>query len=154
MQKFNRYRYVALVRKSLINSLSDRFIHIYYSYFIRKEPIIYIVWHWVFLIKQSFHPRLLDMRYIMANEVRKARTYPANARSRGITVDYCVFSGNATSNGFLSIDSIIIVTASFYNNICTFFILGTSLESLSVLCHEDIAILGKKKKKKSVILPL
>ena len=83
---------MALVRKSLVNSLSDRFIYIYYSYFIRKESIIYIVWHWVFLIKQSFHPRLLDMRYIMANEVRKACTYPANALSRGITVDYCVFS--------------------------------------------------------------
>ena len=80
------------MRKFLINSLSDRFIYIYYSYFIRKESIIYIVWHWVFLIKQSFHPRLLDMRYIMANEVRKACTYPANALSRGITVDYCVFS--------------------------------------------------------------
>ena len=89
------------------------------------------------------------MRYIMANEVRKARTYPANARSRGIT------QFNATSNGFLSIDSIIIVTASFCNNICTFFILGTSLESLSVLCHEDIAILGKKEKKiKRDIAPL
>ena len=83
---------MALVRKSLVNSLSDRFIYIYYSYFIRKESIIYIVWHWVFLIKQSFHPRLLDMRYIMANEVRKACTHPANALSRGITVDYCVFS--------------------------------------------------------------
>ena len=99
------------MRKSLVNSLSDRFIYIYYSYFIRKESIIYIVWHWVFLIKQSFHPRLLDMRYIMANEVRKACTYPANALSRGITVDYCV-QFNAASNGFLSIDSIIIVTAS------------------------------------------
>ena len=54
---------------------------------------------------------------------------------------------------FLSIDSIIIVTASFCNNICTFFILGTSLESLSGLCQEDVAILGKKKKK-SDIAPL
>ena len=55
---------------------------------------------------------------------------------------------------FLSIDSIIIVTASFCNNICTFFILGTSLESLSGLCQEDVAILGKKKKKKSDVAPL
>ena len=79
------------VWKSL-KSLSDCFTHIYYSYFIWRESIIDVVWHWVFLIKQSFHPLLRDMRYNMANEVRKACTYPANACSRGITVDYCVFS--------------------------------------------------------------
>ena len=84
MQKFNRYRYVALVRKSL-KSLSDCFIHIYYSYFIRKESIIDILWH-------HSPPAYGRMRYNMANEVRKACTYPANASSRGITVDYCVFS--------------------------------------------------------------
>ena len=57
---------------------------------------------------------------------------------------------DATSNEFFYqlIARIIIVTASFCNNICTFFILGTSLESLSGLCQEDVAILGKKKKKK------
>ena len=58
----------------------------------RLESIIDIVRHWVFLIKQSFHPRLRDMRCNMANEVRKVCTYPANARSRGITVHYCVLS--------------------------------------------------------------
>ena len=35
--------------------------HSVYSYFIRKESVIDILW--VFFIKQSFHSRVLDMGY-------------------------------------------------------------------------------------------
>ena len=77
----------------------------------------------LFLIKQSFHPAywIWDNYDQQGERIQRALSW--NNREK---VDY-------------------FVTASFCNNICTFFILGTSWESLSGLCHEDIAILGESK---------
>ena len=106
------------VWKSL-KSLSDRF---YYSYFIWKESIIDIIW--VFWKNNHSTPTYWPTRYVIGTRIQ---------RTRGITVDHCVFN---------SMDFYQLV-ASSCNNICTFFILGTSWENLKGLCHEDITVLGQ-----------
>ena len=61
---------------------------IIFSYFIRKESVIDILW--VFLIKQSFHSRVLDMGYYYIGQ--RGIRQVSNAPSGGIIVDYCVFN--------------------------------------------------------------